>query len=237
MKKSLILTSLLIGVLTLSGCGSDSDDNSGGSSASASGSTGGSSAGSSVNLSWSPLTNNVACDPTAVSYGSATMDAKYWAEGSVTVSCEQYGTYTTGVYGLKSGVDTLTITQLIKEEKSAYSTNVASGTETVTYDYQAGTIHHKISSNVENADCIETYASPLPYTLTSDNIEELLDWEGNGQMLSTTCPNSWYDTSDDGYDGEDNLNLSGSGTIGTNYRLTDSDGHQHLISKEERYTF
>jgi len=230
MKKSLILTSLLVGVISFNGCGSSS---SGSSSNDNGGSTGG---GSSASLS--AVTTKVVCDPQALSNSQTSYDMKYAADGDVTVMCKTESGYTYGEYQLVAGVNTLTITDIEKVEEYTLDTSKVKGKGRDTYNYKAGTIHHKIDGMVdgkrEKYDCTETYPSPLPATLTDTNsITELFDWDVDEyDRIKTTCPVSY----DDEDDIEDSL---GKGTVNavTNYTLTDNNGRKHLITETTNVIF
>jgi len=225
MKKILVLTTLLVGATIFSGCGSDDDSSS--------------PAGSSnSDLSISPVTTKVVCDPKALTSNAGSYDVKYSADGDVTVMCQTSGQYTFGEYQLASGLNTLTITQLKRVENFAVDSTSAKGVGVDTYDYKAGTVHHTADATVDGKpykyNCVETFPSPLPETLTDTNsIENLLEWEGDeNNLIKTTCPKSYYEEDDDSED--DNL---GKGTINSliNYTLTDSDGKKHLLSVTTSY--
>jgi len=257
MKKSLILTSLLVGVLSFSGCGSDSDsdtpttgsdsstDNSTNGTDSSTTETTGSTTGTTTTptgLTISPVTTKVVCDPSAISSTEGSYDIKYAADGDITVMCKTAGQYTYGEYSLLAGINQLTITDLKRVEEYYLKTTKTSGSGIDTYDYKLGTVHHTIDVVSEGTpykyNCIETFPSPLPATLTTDatSIENLIDWEGDeNNLITTTCPKSYYDdTGDDGT--EDTL---GAGTVNSiiNYTLTDSNGKRHLLTFTGSYSF
>ena len=232
MKKSLILTSLLVGAISFSGCGSDSNGDSD--------SSGGSGNGGDTSFSsLTPVTTKVVCDPKAFTSSEGTYDVKYSADGDVTVLCQQAGQYTYGEYQLVTGVNTLTITDLKKVEGFTVNSVKAKGTSVDTYNYKAGTIHYQVNGTVkgktEKYDCTETYPSPLPITLTdTHSIEELFYWDGDkNNRITTTCPSSFY-----AEDGSENDSF-GKGTVSTitNYTLTDSDGKKHLVTENAEMTF
>ena len=238
MKKSLILTSLLIGAVAFTGCGSDSD---GGTKDAIenTGNTGGSGSIGSTTSSLTPVTTKVVCDPKAFTSSDGTYDVKYSADGDITVLCQQAGQYTYGEYQLVTGVNTLTITDMEKVEGFTINSVKANGTSVDTYNYKAGTIHHQVNATVngktEKYDCTETYPSPLPITLTdTSSIEDLFDWYGDdNDRVKTTCAASYY-----AEDGTENDSL-GKGTVSaiTNYTLTDSDGKKHLVTENAEMTF
>lgn len=226
MKKSLILTSLLVGAISFSGCGSDSS----------SGDTANNGTSSS---SLTPITTKVVCDPKAITNSEGVIDLKFAADGDITVMCKTAGQYTYGEYQLVTGVNTLTIVEMKKVEDFSVSTVKVKGKSVDTYNYKAGTINHKINGIVdgktEKYDCTETYASPLPTTLTDvTSIENLFDWYGDdNNRIATTCPASYY--AEDGSE-DDNLG-KGTASIITNYTLTDSDGKKHLLTQNSEITF
>jgi len=247
MKKSLILTSLLVGVLSFSGCGSDSDSSTSGSDSSTGGSdssTGGSdsSTGGSTGLSITPATTKVVCDPKAVTSSEGSFDVKYAADGDITVMCRTAGQFSYGEYALLAGINQLTITEVKRVANFSLKTTKVSGAGIDTYDYKLGTVHHNVNALVEGKsykyDCTETFPSPLPATLTTDEstIENLIDWEGDeNNLITTTCPKSYYDDATDD-ESEDAL---GAGTVDSilNYTLTDSDGKKHLLTLTGSSTF
>jgi len=208
MKFSLVAVSLLVGVVSFIGCGSDS-------SGSSSNTTGG------IN-GVKAVATQVVCDPAPMNEDGYTYDMKYAVNGDITAECKSMGGMEYGEYKLKSGVNSLTVTELKRVESFSGTMNGKKAYSIDTYDYKTGTIHHKESSPDGNYDCTETFVSPLPTTLTdASSIEELLDWDGDNR-ISTTCPAS-YDNDDD-----DDANIDAKGII--NYTITDSNGKKHYIT-------
>ena len=182
-------------------------------------------------FSISPVSTTVVCDPEVINMNGFSYDVKYLANGDILVECVDSGAgFTYAEYKLKNGVNSLTVTQLIKQEEYVGVVNGINFTSLDTYNYQAGTIHHKVSSSIENYDCVETFASPLPTTITNDSevIENLLDWSGGDRAdtIRTTCPDSYYDD-------EDNNDENFRGNFGgmTNYTVTDNNGNKHYITE------
>jgi len=233
MKKSLILTSLLVGAISFSGCGSDSDSDGGGKDNPAP------TPGNNTAVTVTPVTTKVVCDPDAITFEGGSYDVKYAAEGDVTVVCQEAGGMKYGEYQLVAGVQTLTIVDATKVENFAIDLTTAKGTATDTYDYKAGTINHKINGTFEGQvakyDCTETYPSPLPTTLTdTTSIEELLDWYGDSNnRISSDCPQSYYS------DFEGDTEQANKGTVEfiENYTLTDNNGKKHLITNTGEMIF
>lgn len=228
MKKSLILTSVVVGMLSFSGCGSDSDSDS-------------STDSVTDGLSVSPVTSKVVCDPNTITSTEGSYDIKYASDGDITVMCKTVGEYTYGEYSLLSGINQLTIINLKREENYSLNTSTISGSGIDTYDYKLGTVHHTIDLSSDGTnykyDCTETFPTPLPITLTTDatSIENLIEWEGDeNYLITTTCPQSYYDDAKD--DGTEDF---GTGTIDSliNYTFTDSNGKQHLLTFTGSYTF
>ena len=263
MKKSLILTALLVGLISFSGCGDDSksgggsggsggagsstDTGSGGGSgngardeSSENGSGGGS--GSGTSLSVQPVTKKIVCEPTEITSGKGSYKVRYAADGDITALCKKEGEYTFGKYNLVEGVDTLTITALEKVENYTVSTTKAKGFSTNIYNYKAGTIRHITDAVAEGKsikyDCMETYPSPLPATLTdTDSIEQLLEWSGNrDDRLKSTCPKEYDDEDDDKDDSKDDMG-KGTAEFISNYTFTDNNEKKHLITKTESMVF
>ena len=214
MKFSLVVISLLVGAVSFIGCGSDSNGSSSGSSNSTGGING-----------VKAVATQVVCDPAPISDDTRTFDMKYAVNGDITVECKSMGSREYGEYKLKSGVNSLTVTQLKKVESYSGTINGKKAFSVDTYDYKAGTIHHKESSSqYGNYDCTETFVSPLPSTLTNaSSIEDLFDWDGDNR-ISTTCPSSYDDDIDD-----ENFVFRVNGII--NYTITDSDGEKHYITE------
>ncbi len=189
--------------------------------------------GSSDNSSWVPVSNNFTCNPAPMTLQGRTLDMRFAAEGDISVSCVTAGTMTVGQYAL--GVDSLNITQLIKEDRYEGTSPRGSFLGIETHDYQAGTIHI-VHSGAETLDCVETYTSILPETIDSvSKLESIMEYSPSRDMLTnTTCPNSYY--ADDG-GGEDSGDVgTGTGINRTNYTFTDSTGKTHLISTEVKST-
>ena len=181
MKFSLLFTGLFVSSIAFIGCG-------GGSSSSSSNSN---------SLTTSAVTTKTVCDFARQTVDSTIIDLKYAAEGDITAECKTQDSYTYAEFSLVEGVGSMTVTQLIKVENAAGTitegSKTVSGSSTDTYNYQAGTIHHKIDITGEKYDCIETFPSPLPITITDKhNIEDLFDWDGDeNNRISTTCPASY----------------------------------------------
>ena len=152
-------------------------------------------------------------------------------------------------YSLAENVQSLEITQLIKTETMKGNVTYDEGESAIfdgitTYDYQKGTQHIKgdytYNGEQHTIDCVETYSTILPKTITTEeDISNLLEWEGDdlGEYTATTCPDSYYEESDEELDMEDeNTIWSGNANINTNYTLTDSTNKQHLLSQEMSMT-
>jgi hypothetical protein len=236
MKKSLILTALLIGSITFSGCGSSSssnnrknDDNT---------TTTDEGLGDLGNVQ-APVTTKIVCDPKAMTFGKLTTDILYAADGDITVNCKTEGIYTYGEYSLVSAIQTLTITQIKKVKSNKVKSDKGSGSSTDTYDYKAGTIQHvsewfSSDGKSKKENCIETFPSPLPATVTDKNsIETLLNWEGDtNNRISTTCPTSYYGENDgDDKEEDDDDTSKGSLDMINNYTITDNNNKTHLLTE------
>ena len=235
MKRSLILVSLLIGAMALTGCGSDSDSDSNDTNSLATEDTNieETDTSDSSTSSSSLVTDQVTCDPDAQVSGNISFDSKYLADGDISALCVTQNGYTYPEYNLRNGVTTLTVTQVLKDESTDIQTNEASMKGTVNYNYKAGTIQYNGTENGTTINCTETYPSILPLTITNNiDIENILDWDGDyNNRISTTCPESWYDESDTD-DDVDFDNIIGTGVMISNYTITDSDGKQHLLATE-----
>jgi len=224
MKKSLILTSLLIGAISFNGCGSSSDGGGGGGDNPHPGSN-------NISLSVSPLTNKNICDPTKLESAAGSYDVKFATDGDIIVSCSQSSSYSFGEYKLASGIQTLTIVDAKKVENYAIDVTHAKGTSIDTYNYKSGAITHKVNGTFNgksiNYNCTEIYPSPLPTTLTdTSSIDDLLDWEGDSNnRISSDCPTSYYSDL-----GKEDATNKGSVKFIENYTLTDNNGKKHLIT-------
>ncbi len=232
MKKSLVLVSLLVGAVVLTGCGSDDSNSSSPTETTNSGTSDGTNSDIPTSSS-SLVTNKVTCDPEPQVSGSISFDSKYFADGDISALCVTQSGFTYPEYNLRNGVTNLTVTQVLRDESTDVQTSEGSLKGTVNYDYEAGAIHYNGTENGTTINCTETYPSILPLTITNNiDIENILDWEGDyDNMISTTCPTSWYDESDMD-DDEDLDNIIGTGTMTTNYTITDSDGKKHLLATE-----
>jgi hypothetical protein len=259
MKFSLILTSLLIGTIFIGCGSDDSDSNSSPKDERASIDANNTSRNNDTNLNTGnanrniggnnnvnndtinsntisikgvkPVTKNVVCDPEPLTDEKESLDWKYAATGDITIECKnnQYISVAYGEYKLKDNIDSMTITQIKKVEAFEGTIDHVYGYGISTYDYKAGTIHHKVDAEDEKYDCVEKYPSPLLATITDSNsIEELLEDWGNDEdkLLSTTCPQSFYDDDDD-----DDDNLKGNGKAIINYTITDDNNKNHYISE------
>ncbi len=239
----LVIISLVTTILLLNGCGSSSSNTT---------ETTKTTTNPTVNSNisniekWTPITTKVACDPETLKVSDKTLDFKYYADGDIKVECQKIDNFTLANYKLDENIDSLKVVQIIKKESIKGSIKDAKGRNATldgitTYDYQKGTQHiqgnYTYEGKRESIDCIEIYPTILPKTITSENdIFDLLDWEGNelGEYTSTTCPDSYYneDKSNDLNIDDKNLTWSGNVDMNTNYTLTDSNGKQHLISRE-----
>jgi len=209
MKFSLVVTSLFIGAVSFIGCGSGSSNTA-----------------SANNNGIKAVATQVVCDPAPVNIDGDTYDMKYTANGDITAECKSMGGIEYAEYKLKSGVNLLTVTELQRVDSFSGTKNGVTGSSTDTYDYKAGTIHHQENSPDGNYDCIETFVSPLPSTITdASSVDELFSWEGTDR-ISTTCPTSYYDDN-----GNNDENFNGSVNGLTNYTVTDSNGKKHYITE------
>ena len=226
MKFSLVITSLFIGAVSFTGCGSNSSSNS-------------KTASDNIDSNGvEAVATKVVCDPEPFTseYGD-TYDMKYSTNGDITVECKTTTERGYLEFKLKSGVDSLTITQLQKVESYSGTINGKKGSGKYTYNYKAGTVHIQENSPEGNYDCIETFVSPLPSTIIDTfSISNLLEWDGyitgtDDDRISTTCPSSYYDYLDEE---DEKLNSTIKGV--TNYTLTDSNGKKHYITETDLYT-
>jgi len=209
MKFSLVVINLFIGTVFFTGCGDNKSNR--------------------VDINGiQAVASHEVCNPSSINREDGlTYDIKYFINGDITVGCNSIGKkeYSEG-YKLKNGVDSLIVTQLKKVESFSGTINGKKAFSIDTYDYKAGTIHHKESSQFGDYDCVETYSSPLPYTITNAfRIQELFDWDGGNEnnKISTTCPQSYYDDIDD-----TKFILHVNGII--NYTITDGDGKKHYVT-------
>ncbi len=253
--KKLIIISLVSATLLLSGCGSSSSDTDTKAQIQKSDETTNTNpiisqtpkTDETTNNSisnWKPLTEKVSCDPKELVITGATIDFKYYADGDIKIECQEIQGFTIATYKLDENIQSLDITQLIKSETingNIKDDTGKSGTfdGVTTYDYQKGTQHiqghYTYNGKKENIDCIETYPTILPKTITSDNdISSLLEWEGDdiGEYTQTTCPESYYDENDELDIEDENTKWRGTVNMNTNYTLTDSKGKKHLLSTE-----
>jgi len=244
----LVIISFATAILLLSGCGSSSSSNKDAESnttdTAASATIANPTTNNNTITNWTPITTKVSCDPKELIMAGSTLDFKYYSDGDIKVECQTINGFTIANYKLDDNITSLDITQLIKTEVMDGSVKDDKGINAsfdgvTTYDYKAGTQHIKgdytYNGKTENIDCVETYPTILPRTISNENdISNLLNWEGDdlGEYTSTTCPESYYDEENDLDIEDENINWSGNININTNYTLTDSTGKQHLISTE-----
>jgi len=228
-KHYLILATVFVGILLfLAGCGSDggSDDYSNSDSDSLSSS---SSSSSLDNSTFYPLTTANKCTGTSL---DNSFSFSISTEGDIVVDCQEINGIGFYEYKLKEGVDALVITQIIMDIVYDIDSSEGAiiGTEKV--NLKEGRVEYQGRDRGENINCVEIYVSPLPTTLiTTEEISDILEWEGDiDNLISTSCPDSWYD--DVGL--EDDEDVTSTGTINTNYTLTDNEGKIHLITEEMR---
>jgi len=185
--------------------------------------------GNSNNGTWVPVTNNFTCDPAAQTFAGMRMDSRYAAEGDISVACVHQEGYTFPQYRL--GVEALEITQMVRVEQMTGTSSAGTFSGTTTHDFQAGTVHIVETFGSSRIDCVETYTSLLPKTLSNvSDLEDLMEFNPARSMLThTTCPMAYYEEGDDG--GDDHM-VHGSGTERVNYTLTDSAGKVHKIATE-----
>ncbi|HHB94994.1 MAG TPA: hypothetical protein ENK88_07595, partial [Campylobacterales bacterium] len=167
MKKSLVLVSLLVGAVVLTGCGSDDSNSSSPTETTNSDTSDGTNSDIPTSSS-SLVTNKVTCDPAPQVSQGITYDSKYYADGDISALCVTQSGFTYPEYNLRNGVETLTITQVLRDTKIDMTSNKGKINGTETYDYKAGTIHYKGTDGSESIDCVETYPSILPLTITNN---------------------------------------------------------------------
>ena len=220
MKKTLIVSSLIVGMIGLVGCGSDDDSNN--------------DSGDTSKISGTPITSKIVCDSGTQTFGTVSIHSKFYAEGDIQIECKTIQGFSIVEYGLSENISQLNITQITQVEYLNFqNSKKGSFTGKATYDYQKGTIDYDVILNGEKITCKETYQSILPKTLTkttnelSDEIEELLDWGGeDNALIDSTCPSSLNDEDEDE---EDSLQ---EGSRLANYTITDDKNKKHLLAVE-----
>lgn len=182
--------------------------------------TSSSSSNTEVNLTWSPKTTNVTCDLSPVDGGD------YSASGDVTVTCQKDDKQSVR-YKL-ANVKSLTAMQIVKHKYLTIE-NSSDKLHTV-YDYKQGTVLYSGTINGTAYDCVETYPSIVPETLTNSTIEKILSWQGDSNdRVSSTCPNSFYDAKiDTSYNNA--YQIKGLSFFGINYTIYDDNNNQHFIT-------
>ena len=220
MKKSLILTSLLVGAISFSGCGSENE-----------------SKANSDSINLTPITTHVVCNLKAIEGKNYTSDVKYATEGDITVMCKNEGEFQ-----LVKGVDTLTITDMKEVSELYIDGEKLKSKHLKSFDFKAGTIHRQANGTFPDGktysyDCTETYPSYLPVTLTdTSSIAKLFDWEGDkNNRIKTTCPDAFYE--DEIKYKNSLLKTKGRGSFISNYTLIDSNNKKHLVTLSIESTF
>jgi len=204
--KKLSLVSLVLASFIMVGCDSSSD------------SEGGSSSAKAV----TPLTCNESFQSMKIASGT---------DGDIAYSCkidESFG------YSLANGVNALNVVEVEIEEIVNVTCNDGSGNYEAKTSLASKTVNYKGNSTaLGDIECKETYTdNRVPAVLsTASSIDALLSWEqatskNDSRLASTTCPDSFYDDSSDGEDGDNSC----SGTFLTNFTVTDDSGKKHLIA-------
>lgn len=174
--------------------------------------------------------------PLTCENGNNGFTIKSGTDGDITFNCDFSQNYG---YALAEGVSSINVTNIVSEIKGA-STCSSSGNSTfsITTNYAANSVHYTASSSkIGNVNCTEIYNFNVVPTVIAgaEDIEALFEWEqayskDDPSLVSTTCPNEFYDDSDSDIEEE---RCSGSSTI--NYTLTDDAGKKHLVSIENIY--
>jgi len=189
------------------------------------------------NQGWTPVTSNFTCDSEPYTFMGYTVDARYAAEGAVKVECnKQVGgmNITAPLYKLE-GVESIEVSKIHAITK-AVGTSDRFGSFSYAYvadfDENGGKVKIKEDYGNTHLECVETYDTPLPQTISSgDEVSRLKELSSNANRISTTCPASYYDEGDD--DVENELELErGNFTEWVDIVVTDTQNKVHKISEE-----
>lgn len=187
------------------------------------------------NQSWTPVTSNFTCDPKPYTFMGYTVDARYAAEGAIKVECyKQEGgmNITAPLYKL-DGVESIEVSKIHAITKGA-GTSDRFGSFTYVYvadfDENGGKVTIKEDYGNTHLECVETYDTPLPQTISSgDEISRLKELSSNANRISTTCPASYYEEGN----GDDENELGGGNfTEWVDVIITDTQNKVHKISEE-----
>jgi len=160
-------------------------------------------------------------------------EEKYKTKGDIIAICnEDRSKY---ILSLDKSKEYIEVIKLLKEElltyKSVKETEKQSGSIKDIYNYQKGTVRHKIKTTYQDFDCIDTYPTPLPEDIDDgDDIRDLLDWKGDiYDKISTTCPEA-YDIYMNEFYTDIAFDFVSAKQI-TDYTITESTNKKHSIKK------
>ena len=231
MKKSTLFAALTA-VMIMSGCSSSSGDSS---DSNTSNSNVGSPSGNSGGGSSSAIVA-YSCEDSKSNNGQS-FEVKSGYSGDIIYNCkmkgEDFG------YSLKSGVGSLTVTDIVRVANVQESCKDGSGgSGTVTFNYKQNSVTYVGYSNKDGKiNCKELYNDMgLPAVFTSkESIETLLEFDtaeskDSPKLVSSSCPDWNYDEVDDS-------SSRCSGTIVENITITDDSNTIHKLSIETKFSY
>jgi len=151
---------------------------------SSSSSTGGTTGSTSTSVTLQPIVQYTQSMTGPASPAGGTMTKEMGADGQLAVIKQ-------GLYvdlTLASGLDNLTITQMIEEtEMSGDFPNEGLSHVKITRNYANGEEHIVVTSaKYGSDDCVNTYSTPLPLTITSQSVD-IPDGFDDSSLINTTC--------------------------------------------------
>jgi len=144
-----------------------------------------------------------------VAYNGKTMTMKAGADGDFKVVSSNGNP----ALSLAEGIDSLKVSQMIIQEyiKGDFPKEGVS-TIAITKDFKAGTEHIVGTSAAHgDIDCTNKYKSPLPLTITNENIDYNSEFDDNDRT-ETTCP-AWVNADDDSEAEPKNFEMVSNATI------------------------
>ncbi len=251
MKNIIALTSLALSISLLSACGGGSSNSNnssatdgGSGSSNNSGSTGGTAGVNPI----TPLTSSKSQTYTVQGKNrTSTLESGF--DGSIEAKTESKtfnGTdFVIQTIQLANGIPSLNVADLQKTEAIDITCdNGISGKLTRSYDYSSGNVVTSGTSSRGNISCTSTFQSILPTTITDETSIDILlqNWGdddnlNNGMqsgIISSTCP---QDNSSDELNNLDPTVVACTGSVLTNYTVTDDNNGIHKLSTKIIFDF
>ncbi|MCF6189829.1 MAG: hypothetical protein L3J51_05090 [Cocleimonas sp.] len=127
---------------------------------------------------------------------------------------------------LKSGVESLDIVKGKRTETVNLNCTEGSVAGTSIADYNSGEVSIDVTGTNGDISCKMYFTSPLAKTITTQDIDELLEWgDDPADRTSTTCPDDVLDN--DSSDITEDMIKSCSGSLQVDFEFTDSNEKEH----------